>query len=199
MNSKNKQQIKFVLYIEFSNAIKNDKNLLNDYWERIRKHNKNMLNDDYYDSGFDLLMSNKNIKILKNEVKLVSLGIKCACYKFNTIHPNKIPVYNVLQTYKLGMLKGVHPHPFKLFPRSSMWKKGVLLANCTGVIDSGYRGEVMLKFDKQGDNHYDVGDRIGQLMLIPIPSVQFVEVLMQLKRLGWSCPSQERSLRLWTR
>ena len=153
MNSKNKQQIKFVLYIEFSNAIKNDKNLLNDYWERIRKHNKNMLNDDYYDSGFDLLMSNKNIKILKNEVKLVSLGIKCACYKFNTIHPNKIPVYNVLQTYKLGMLKGVHPHPFKLFPRSSMWKKGVLLANCTGVIDSGYRGFLFAPLYSIKDNN----------------------------------------------
>ena len=61
MSSKKDQQIKFVLYIEFSNAIKNDKNLLNNYWERVRKHNKNMLNDDYYDSGFDLLMSNKNL------------------------------------------------------------------------------------------------------------------------------------------
>ena len=67
-------------------------------------------------------------------------------------------------------------HVGLLFPRSSISKTDLRLANAVGVIDSGYRGEVMLKFDKQGDNHYDVGDRIGQLMLIPIPSVQFVEV-----------------------
>ena len=67
-------------------------------------------------------------------------------------------------------------HVGLLFPRSSISKTNLRLANAVGVIDSGYRGEVMLKFDKQGDKDYKVGDRIGQLMLIPIPSIQFVEV-----------------------
>ena len=35
----------------------------------------------------------------------------------------------------------------------------------------------MLKFDKQGEKHYNIGDRVGQLMLVPIPSIQFVEVV----------------------
>ena len=35
-----------------------------------------------------------------------------------------------------------------LFPRSSVYKKGQLLANSIGVIDSGYRGEIMLKFTR---------------------------------------------------
>jgi dUTP pyrophosphatase len=50
------------------------------------------------------------------------------------------------------------------------------LCNAVGVIDSGYRGEIMLKFDKSGDKEYEVGDRVGQLMLVPIPSIQFVQV-----------------------
>ena len=45
-----------------------------------------------------------------------------------------------------------------------------------GVIDPGYRGEIMLKFDKNGGKEYEVGDRVGQLMLVPIPSIQFVQV-----------------------
>ena len=63
-----------------------------------------------------------------------------------------------------------------LFPRSSVSKTNLRLCNSVGVIDSGYRGEVMLKFDKTGEKQYEAGDRIGQLMLVPIPSIQFVQV-----------------------
>jgi dUTP pyrophosphatase len=68
-------------------------------------------------------------------------------------------------------------HVGLLFPRSSISKTNLRLANAVGVVDSGYRGEVILKFDKQGSMGYEVGDRIGQLMLLPIPSIQFVEVV----------------------
>ena len=39
-----------------------------------------------------------------------------------------------------------------LFPRSSVSKKDLRFANSVGVIDSGYRGEIILKFDANGDN-----------------------------------------------
>ena len=68
-------------------------------------------------------------------------------------------------------------HVGLLFPRSSVSKTNLRLTNAVGVIDSGYRGEVMLKFDKNGDKQYEPGDRIGQLMLVPIPSIQFVQVV----------------------
>jgi len=68
-------------------------------------------------------------------------------------------------------------HVGMLFPRSSVSKTDLRLCNSVGVIDSGYRGEVILKFDNQGNSHYVIGDRIGQLMLVPIPSIQFVEVV----------------------
>jgi len=69
-----------------------------------------------------------------------------------------------------------------VFPRSSIRKTHLHLSNSVGVIDSGYRGELQATFKKiQGisnnalDN-YKVGDRIFQLMIIPHPTIQFIEV-----------------------
>jgi len=89
-------------------------------------------------------------------------------------------------------------HVGLIFPRSSVSKKDLFLANAVGVIDSGYRGEIKLRFKleqtfdaldswvddqlyyKEGDrrfyaNVYKVGDKIGQLMIIPYPHVELVE------------------------
>ena len=64
-----------------------------------------------------------------------------------------------------------------LFPRSSIYKKSLRLANSVGVIDSGYQGEIMFKFDKtKSDPLYNIGDRVGQLVILPIPEVTFKEV-----------------------
>ena len=77
-----------------------------------------------------------------------------------------------------------------LFPRSSNAKKDLLLSNSVGVLDSGYRGEILFKFkpsmiflDNLPTRHrkdmtmvYSLGDRIGQLIIIPYPDINFVEV-----------------------
>ena len=75
-----------------------------------------------------------------------------------------------------------------LFPRSSNTKKDLLLGNSVGVLDSGYRGEVVFKFkpsatlDIKKDvgigtfYNYEIGDRIGQIIVMPHPQVTFVEV-----------------------
>lgn len=72
-----------------------------------------------------------------------------------------------------------------LFPRSSNAKKDLLLSNSVGVLDSHYRGEVTFKFkpaQKFGwcrtceaayRDVYEVGDRIGQLIIMPIPEIEF--------------------------
>jgi len=69
-----------------------------------------------------------------------------------------------------------------IFPRSSVRKTHLFLSNSVGVVDSGYRGEIQATFKKiQGisnnalDN-YKVGDRICQIMIIPHPSINFIEV-----------------------
>lgn len=69
-----------------------------------------------------------------------------------------------------------------IFPRSSVCKKQIFLTNCVGVIDSGYRGEIMAKFksidcksSSVAGTQYGVGDRIAQLIIMPYPKVEFEE------------------------
>ena len=87
-----------------------------------------------------------------------------------------------------------------LFPRSSNSKQQLLLSNSVGVIDSGYRGEVMLKFKSSASSFslktliklifnpdtyitiinnfkisYYVGERIGQIIILPYPQIEFEE------------------------
>ncbi len=81
-----------------------------------------------------------------------------------------------------------------VFPRSSISKQCITLTNGVGVVDAGYRGEVMAKFkisqkagsiEREGEHFfamptfpgcrvYEVGERIVQLIILPIPQVEFV-------------------------
>jgi dUTP pyrophosphatase len=64
-----------------------------------------------------------------------------------------------------------------IFPRSSIRKYGLLLSNSVGVVDSGYRGSVQATFKRTGhiEKYYSVGDRIAQIIIMPIPYINFVE------------------------
>ena len=65
-----------------------------------------------------------------------------------------------------------------LFPRSSIAKKSLSLTNSVGVIDSGYRGEVVAKMRSTTDvvpAIYKPGERFAQLVLVPIPEIEIVE------------------------
>jgi dUTP pyrophosphatase len=73
-------------------------------------------------------------------------------------------------------------HVGLLFPRSSVTNKSMILKNSVGVIDSNYRGEVKLRFSSINvdpilrDQFYKIGERIGQMILVPIPTLEFEEV-----------------------
>ena len=71
-------------------------------------------------------------------------------------------------------------HVGLLFPRSSNRKTESYLTNHVGVVDSGYRGEIMLSFKtrdfKEGEiqqlfKPYEVGDKVAQLIIIPYPKI----------------------------
>lgn len=75
-----------------------------------------------------------------------------------------------------------------VFPRSSCSKKQLVLANAVGVIDSGYRGEVVVKFKPslaldreqyckyiQMYDLYNIGDRVAQMIIMPYPHIEFEE------------------------
>jgi dUTP pyrophosphatase len=77
-----------------------------------------------------------------------------------------------------------------VFSRSSIYKSTGRISNSVGVIDSGYRGELMVNLDpsvpayvtyKEGATNfkaasYKKGDRIAQLVILPYPQIQFEEV-----------------------
>ena len=87
-----------------------------------------------------------------------------------------------------GLVFEIPPgHVMLSFSRSGHgFKYDVRLANCVGVIDSGYRGEVMVKLTKDytlsdEDDHsvpffVRPGDRIAQAMIIPVERISFAEV-----------------------
>ena len=69
-----------------------------------------------------------------------------------------------------------------VFSRSGHgFKRDLRLANCVGVIDSDYRGELMVKLRSDGEADqsslpFGLGDFIAQAMLVATPRVRMVEV-----------------------
>jgi len=70
-------------------------------------------------------------------------------------------------------------HVGLIFPRSSNSKTDLYLTNHVGVIDSGYRGEIIFKFRPKttllNSRVYHNGDRVGQLIIIPYPKINLIE------------------------
>ncbi len=65
-------------------------------------------------------------------------------------------------------------------PRSGLAARhGVTIVNAPGTIDAGYRGEIrvtLLNTDLDSAFHVSVGDRIAQLIVLPLPPVRLVPV-----------------------
>ncbi|MGO1545657.1 MAG: dUTP diphosphatase [Gulosibacter sp.] len=65
-------------------------------------------------------------------------------------------------------------------PRSGLAAKhGITIVNAPGVIDAGYRGELkvtLLNTDRDEAYTVNAGDRIAQLLVLPIPAVEFIAV-----------------------
>ena len=66
-----------------------------------------------------------------------------------------------------------------VFPRSSVRNYALSMANSVGVIDSGYRGEIMVTFNIKTNHNtgelYKIGDRIAQLVIVPVPLITYAE------------------------
>ena len=69
-----------------------------------------------------------------------------------------------------------------VYPRSSNRKTNAYMTNHVGVIDSGYRGEIMVSFKLRDYKvkefpylfkPYEVGDKIAQLIIVPYPKIEF--------------------------
>lgn len=73
-----------------------------------------------------------------------------------------------------------------IFPRSSNRKTNAYMCNHVGIIDSGYRGEIMVSFKNRDVTKedmipqltapYSTGNKVAQLIVIPYPKIEFEEV-----------------------
>lgn len=64
-------------------------------------------------------------------------------------------------------------------PRSSLGSKGITVANSPGIIDSGYRGDLKVALINHTDDDwlYRMGDRIAQLLIVPVATARIERVL----------------------
>lgn len=81
--------------------------------------------------------------------------------------------------YRTGIaLEIPEGHVCLIFPRSSIRNYDLDLSNSVGVLDSGYRGELIFTFNKtkfDSSRIYYPGDRIGQLLIVPYPHIELEE------------------------
>jgi dUTP pyrophosphatase len=180
-----------------------DKNEIESYIKRLQELEKEILNDDSNDESImgDL---NKLLFSLGDDIKnQVEEQVNRFEVKIKKLNPNAvIPSYSKegdaamdltavdveftddYISYKTGIAIEIPKGYVGLvFPRSSNSKKDLLLTNSVGVIDSGYRGEIEIRYkrilnDRKGGTTsiYNTLDRVGQIMIIPYPSITFVEV-----------------------
>ena len=134
------------------------------YRQRIQDHNS-MIHGRFADSGFDLALP-KDFHLEKTCSNKISLGIHCAMYS------------NDIQKI---------PQAYYLYPRSSIVKTPMRLANSVGIIDSGYRGEIKAFVDMiDGSiNSYSI-TAMDRYFQICHPSLHSFKVIMvdSLEELG---------------
>lgn len=101
----------------------------------------------------------------------------------------KSTLFSVWYTTHLAM--EIPPgHVGLVVPRSSITNKGDLtLANSVGIIDSGFRGAIQVRFNRTlkgffSRGKYEIGDKVAQLVIVPFvaPNLEFVDELDNTKR-----------------
>ena len=113
------------------------------------------------DSGIDLYCPNK-VLIKPGETKFINLGIKCQAFSDTGV-----------------------PCSYYMYPRSSISKTPLRLANSVGIIDRDYRGNLIAVFDNIKDYNYTIeeGDRLVQICAPDLGSIH-MELVDELSDLG---------------
>jgi dUTPase len=126
-------------------------------------HNNKLTASEHVDAGFDIFSPHAG-EISTNKYKL-DFGIKCSATMISNTH----------SSFNTG---------YYMYPRSSLSKTNFRLANCVGIIDAGYNGNLMGVFDILEKNQsLCKHDRLLQICapeLIPI----YVEIVDMFENLG---------------
>lgn len=102
-----------------------DEDLKKKYVEKVKEHNEKMLHDAFPDSGFDLFVPQLEKFTQQFSSKMIDFKIKAEM------------LYSDSGSRETNFWTSCG---YYLYPRSSISKTPLMLANHTGIIDSGYRG-----------------------------------------------------------
>lgn len=131
----------FKIYVDRENLTEEEFSTLKVmYTEAIEKHNKEVDNNPFCNSGFDLFTPHK-YNIATNTTK-INLYVKVAAYKL--FQDGRFDTHQKF------------PLAYYLYPRSSISKTPLRLANSVGIIDSGYRGNIMAMVDLVHKENYEI-------------------------------------------
>ena len=116
----------------FRNDIIRDLKMI--YSNSAREHNQKIIDDPhFFDAGFDIFLP-FNTRFITGQVNKVDFKVKC-CAKIYHLDVNP-------ESFTKSYFTGFYTHP-----RSSLSKTPLRLANSTGIIDAGYRGNLIGMFD----------------------------------------------------
>ena len=116
-------------------SAQHDTELIEKYKEAIWKHNQKNEINSYPDAGFDLFIPQDFLLGTTRNVEKVNLQVKCAMFR----------------NWKWDCDGDSVPVSYYTYPRSSIHKTPLRLANSVGIIDSGYRGNLIAVFDNIAD------------------------------------------------
>tara|TARA_B100001063_G_C16776004_1_gene565399 strand:- start:4164 stop:4676 length:513 start_codon:yes stop_codon:yes gene_type:complete len=131
------------------------------YTEKIVDMKQKHLTATHIDSGFDLFVPSTTI-IPSGKIALIDMKVKCAVYQGSQLKPS----------------------PYYLYPRSSVSKRGIMLANSVGIIDSGYRGNLMAAFYNTNNQPITIqaGDRIVQICMPALSTSYSYHLVQELEK-----------------
>jgi len=123
------------------------------YKQIADKHN-NSIPSQFFDSGFDLF--NPRTYSIGKEENVIKYDLQIRAAAFDSVTGS--------------------PMPFYVYPRSSIYKTPLRLANSVGVIDSGYRGNLCALFDKKNDTPLYTINTDARLLQICAPDLRRIHV-----------------------
>ena len=110
------------------------------YQSSVEKHNYNVLNGGYVDAGFDVFCAGNNTS--ERENLIYGDSVPLVPYR-----PNKMDFAIACSATMHGYGRKSWSTGYYMYPRSSTGKTQMRLANSVGIIDSGYRGNLIGLFD----------------------------------------------------
>ena len=142
----------------YVNVNSDDSSLYHKYIQHLDNHNNSVMNNRYPNAGFDVYFPHSHA-FPEGKTEFVSMDIQCEMHVYE------------------GVTNSWKPVSYYSYPRSSISKTPLMLANCVGIIDSGYRGNLIGAF-KNTSAHGHLVEQHTRLLQICAHNLQPIHVTL---------------------